>query len=452
MGGLRIRNGTVEQSPYVAGSHRWMLESLERMIGPFARWLPDMDLAINLGDECRMAVPHEDMKAYKARALDARDRMLKTHHQSAITNLTKPPQWPAEFPKPLPSEIPLASFSKNPQWQLFYDFIAPTCPPTSPARNTRWWDWSTSCPSCITPHSLLTHSGPLIADSILANDLCHQPDLAYLDGFIMSPSGAMVGTHSLFPIFSQSRVGGFNDILIPSPWHFDGKNGYEESEDVGWEEKTNGLFWRGSSSDGYAAFGSWAGFLRARFVHSAYQHSTSDPTLPIINVSFAGEISRCHQEDCAAQLENFSLWAQMTGKKSSTAESTLSSQRAPFSANWHFRHLIDMDGSGFSGRFLPFLQSRSLVYRAALFHAWFDERLSPWVHYIPVDVRLGESFWSVLRYFGKDEKGDAKRIAERGREWANKALRGEDMQVYMFRLLLEWGRVVDDDREYLRVG
>ena len=38
-------------------------------------------------------------------------------------------------------------------------------------------------------------------------------------------------------------------------------------------------------------------------------------------------------------------------------------------------------------------------------------------------------------------------IAEAGRVWAEKVLRKEDMEIYMFRLLLEWGRLTDDRRD-----
>lgn len=48
---------------------------------------------------------------------------------------------------------------------------------------------------------------------------------------------------------------------------------------------------------------------------------------------------------------------------------------------------------------------------------------------------------------GHDKQG--KYIAEAGREWANKVLRKEDMEIYMFRLLLEYGRITDDNRDEL---
>lgn len=84
---------------------------------------------------------------------------------------------------------------------------------------------------------------------------------------------------------------------------------------------------------------------------------------------------------------------------------------------------------------------------------------------MPVDVRL-HGLVSTLAYFtgtadpaedggggwkgavltkGNVEAGE--KIAEAGREWAGQALRKEDMEIYMFRLLLEWGRLTDDRRD-----
>jgi hypothetical protein len=40
-------------------------------------------------------------------------------------------------------------------------------------------------------------------------------------------------------------------------------------------------------------------------------------------------------------------------------------------------------------------------------------------------------------------------IADQGRKWTDVALRKEDMEIYLFRLLLEWGRLTDDQRDVL---
>lgn len=44
---------------------------------------------------------------------------------------------------------------------------------------------------------------------------------------------------------------------------------------------------------------------------------------------------------------------------------------------------------------------------------------------------------------------DAKWISEQGKRWANQAIRRDDAEIYMFRLLLEWGRLIDDKRDDL---
>jgi hypothetical protein len=79
---------------------------------------------------------------------------------------------------------------------------------------------------------------------------------------------------------------------------------------------------------------------------------------------------------------------------------------------------------------------------------WWEERIHAWRHFVPLDIRLNE-LWRLVAYFGGPGSADAKEIADAGREWTRKTLRQEDMQVYMFRLLLEYGRVADDRREQL---
>ena len=132
-----------------------------------------------------------------------------------------------------------------------------------------------------------------------------------------------------------------------------------------------------------------------------------------------------------------------------------------FQDHWQYRYLFDLDGAGFSGRFLPFLQSKSLPFKTALFREWYDDRLTAWRHFVPQDLRL-HGMWSTLAYFaGVDGKvngqemrmsahlKEGEMIAEEGRKWAGQVLRKEDMEIYFFRLLLEWGRLTDDNRENL---
>jgi hypothetical protein len=133
------------------------------------------------------------------------------------------------------------------------------------------------------------------------------------------------------------------------------------------------------------------------------------------------------------------------------------------------KYLVDVDGHSFSGRWHAFLQSKSLGLKATIFREWHDSRLLAWRHFVPVDNRY-DDLYALLTYFigygkpyqhnsNEGSEGlnsqvfiaphdkEAQKIARQGREWANKVLRREDIEVYMFRLLLEYGRLIDDNRD-----
>jgi hypothetical protein len=306
----------------------------------------------------------------------------------------------------------------------------------------------------------------------VSTDICHQPDLADLHGLLQSPASFKV-TQELVPVFSQSSVSVFNDIIFPSPWNYVDKISYgpsNEHPDAKYSAKENTLFWIGSTTEGVSNEGKWKGMPRQRLAHlvnnNTYNHvsvllPTEEPKIysyqifngqaPIqdlglsASVSITDPIVRCRDDDCTDQKNEFNPGG-----------------RIDFQDHWKYRYLFDSDGAGFSGRFLPFLQSRSLPFKTGLFRQWFDSRVIPWLHYAPIDIRL-HGLWSTLAYFsGVDATVDGNRriemrhhdiqgqwIAEQGRKWAETALRKEDMEIYFFRLLLEWGRLTDDRRDSL---
>ncbi|KAK6948049.1 hypothetical protein Daesc_009813 [Daldinia eschscholtzii] len=469
MGGIIIEDGKIEISPHIRGTHRWMMDVTKDMLDPFAQWLPDMQLAFNLDDECRISVPLDRMKAYIEEGTKARARLNAKQKILPFSKVQEPP-WTKDYLQADESiwEKKSSWFLDRSKRQIFYEWISPTCPADSPVNKYRWWNRKAECLSCSGPHM----KNDFVSNWTLSGDLCHQPDLAYLHGVLLSPS-AMAPSHTLFPVFSQSRLYNFADILHPSPWNFGEKVEFENNKSIPWAQKLNSVYWRGASSDGFAVHGAWQTFLRARFVMMATKekisirakslfkliHNTKDtistlrsmassappppqnPSAPenhlTVNVSFVGNFNRCDERDCKAE--------HITFYGSSTAEPPPS---VDFQEHWRHRHLIDLDGAAFSGRFLPFLKSGSLPYRAALFRTWWEERVHAWRHFVPLDVRLGD-LWGAVSYLGGPGLADADEIAQAGRDWALQSLRKEDMQVYMFRLLLEWGRLVDDRREEL---
>ncbi|KAK3322638.1 hypothetical protein B0H66DRAFT_211527 [Apodospora peruviana] len=459
IGGFRIKNHTVILSHNTPGTHFWMMQGFQAMVEPFLEWLPDMDLAFNIDDECRVVVPFSEMQRLTDLAQEARKRVpLHGHGVQSFSAALTPPwgdSYMADgFREAHANHEKSPAFSYRTHHSIFDRYIAPTCPPSSPARTSRWWSRREGLPS----------GRGIVADPQAAVDLCQRPDIARMHGFLLDP-GAFAVTTTLWPIFSQGRIPGFADVLVPSPWNFMSKVDIDDAADRPWAAKTNSVFWRGSSSDGVGRHSSWTGFLRTRFAWLA-RSSTSDDTRNhdhlAINVSFVGNFTKCDRPDCLAQAVAFYGAPELASPPPGI----------DFQEHWAHRHLVDLDGAGFSGRFIPFLKSKSLVYRASLFRTWYDERVHAWQHYVPLDMSLVD-LWGLVKLLvglgveedgtergtnkvGSDEGGGygsntsaAEKIALGGRDWARKALRKEDMQVYLFRLLLDWGRLIDDRREDL---
>lgn len=83
-----------------------------------------------------------------------------------------------------------------------------------------------------------------------------------------------------------------------------------------------------------------------------------------------------------------------------------------------------------------------------MFQEWHDDRLIPWVHYVPISLKMTE-LPETLRFLAQTKKGQAiaKNIAEQGSEWALKVLRQEDLGLAVFRILLEYGRLYGEERD-----
>lgn len=455
---VSIRSGKAEVGRNVIPTHRWMLDGVLATIESFVQWLPDMDLAFNINDEPRIAIPWKSQQVLQLASLNSR--------KSVDGVLNKWSENRAQSWRPLgESETPSRPFKDHSFANSFNDYGSVACDPTSPARRYHPWSPRTLCASCAAPHS----NGIFLSNWSLSASPCHQPDLAHLHGFYLSPA-AFKPSHALQPVFSQSKPHGYSDILYPSAWNYVDKVKYEPSEshpDPSFASKENTLFWRGATSEGLSKHATWKGMARQRLVHLANNATQLVPIpLPIPNqpasyayhllppsslglnldIGIVDTITRCWDADCDDQALEFGL----VGK-------------TDFQDHWRYKFLFDLDGAGFSGRFLPFLQSHSLIFKTAIFREWWDGRVFPWKHFIPVDVRF-HGLLGTLAYFagtslaggGNAKRGDiqanlkaGEEVAEAGREWAGKVLRKEDMEIYMFRLLLEWGRLTDDKRHEL---
>ena len=425
--GVSVRDGKIV---LCQGGQEWQQQATVGMTESFVPDLPDMDIAFNIHDEPRVVVPHEDL----ARLVDkakTRDMPVAFGNESPKNSFSRRPadmndgQEMTEY-----KTTRFNRYAHQPTWVV----SKLSCDPDSPARAIE--DNAEDNVS-----SYATSELGFVYNTTAFSDICQSPSFRETYGFFDRPNAFDI-VHELFPIFSQSKVGSFQDILYPSPWYWDGKVTYDEEQDMDWEQKADEMYWRGSTTGGFSRDGGWRRQHRQKVVQCVNAlnkakilqnaGTASEPQwraaevdrqayAELFNVSFS-HVGQCDPLDCDAQREFFQV---VNGSDFQTA--------------WAFKYLLDMDGNAFSGRFYAFLHSRSLVYKLAIFREWHADWLRPWAHYIPLSLH-GQDLLESVRYFAEEDEGkvQAPRLALQGRNWAQKALRNEDLEVWLYRLLLEY--------------
>lgn len=441
--GVIIRDGKVISA---AGGSEWQQKSTVGMVKDFVPYLPDMDLPFNVHDEPRVVVPHDDLSRLVA---TAKDVAMPVAFQNTAPKNSWSPRAADMDDGTRPNEVKFTRFNvfaHQPTWTN----SRMSCSPDSPARTL---DESIQDDSSL---FALSHLG-FIFNKTAFSDICLSPSLKERHGFFNRPNAFNI-VHDLFPVFSQSKISSFQDILYPSPWYWSNKVAYDQSDDYPWDSKKDKLYWRGSTTGGFSRNGGWRRQHRQLFVEKinaldntmVLENQSPEPGSfvewklkerprtdfkDLMDVHFA-HVGQCDPGDCDAQKEFFDI-----AKPDKQHDA------------WQYKYLLDIDGNAFSGRFYAFLKSMSLVYKMAVFREWHEEWLRPWVHYIPLSLK-GDEYVESVRYFHSEPDGkiQAPKLAIQGRDWAGKVLRNEDFEVWLFRLLIEYGRLVDDDRQNIGYG
>ncbi|QVM08440.1 F-actin-capping protein subunit beta [Coccidioides posadasii str. Silveira] len=324
----------------------------------------------------------------------------------------------------------LTDMSRRPVWDTLTRF----CPSQGGRRNVR------------DGHTVETFALPFVINRVSDLNLCWHPEYRAIHGLSMSPSAFRLIEGSI-PVLTTGSLSTMGDILYPSPAYIESEFQYVEANDVDWDKKINNLYWAGSTTGGFASTDQWRDYHRQRFVSLAQnlrrrQHyylrekggvisrvSSSFLNSRLFDVAFT-RIFQCKKKYCRDQHMYFKV------KSWADKDKALRSRLA-----------FDIDGNGISGRYYKLLASKSAPLKQTLFREWHDERLVPWVHYIPVSQSL-EELPELVFYLTSTEAGQkrAREIAEQGRDWFSKAFRDVDLTVYTYRLMLELARLQDPKR------
>jgi hypothetical protein len=223
---------------------------------------------------------------------------------------------------------------------------------------------------------------------------------------------------------------------------------YPREDDPEWEEKTDErLYWRGTNTGmWHASHTKWRQQHRVRFVQQTNERSgTVSALVPpprddlpvgppkelkkalinpaLFDVAFAGQPGSCEDQTCNLLREMFEFRA-YSGNK----------------AAGQYKYIFDVDGNGWSSRFKRLITSNSCVFKTTVYPEWFQDRIQPWVHFVPVQNDLSDLYDTFLFFHGDvngvgehDELG--KKIGKSGRKWSKTFWRKEDLVAYNFRLV-----------------
>lgn len=448
---VKVRNGTASGEGDVGDRVPW-LQLWTDLVEEFAGNLPDVDMPINYMDESRILVPFEDVAELVKQEAQEK-RMPRVEEVTTQFNGLKD----IDDARPQPYDPKWLGPSEN-----YWNLAAKSCGPDTPAYGVKQVE-DLSGPAEFPQNykSSYSYKG-YIQNWTAAMDPCLQPHIRQLHGTFIEPI-SLSSTEELIPLFGGSKLPMNNEILIPGAMYLSKREFYSGGENHGpsWSRKKAGLIWRGDGSGGRTKEHTWHHFQRHRLVDMLNSTSVSRVEaegtramtfeLPsqdmypsrrvkdrelgtwLKTIADTAFVHLCTPVECEFFNEFFKRTKQLPMKK-----------------QYYYKLLPDADGNSFSARFRGFLLSTSLPLKATIYAEWHDDRLVPWLHFVPLDNTF-QDLYPVLEFFADNGPGDvaARFIAERGKEWAEIVLRRDDMRIYVWRLLLEWARVCDENRHTL---
>ena len=433
--GLHIRDHKIWKTTF----GNWRMETFVKMVEPFVKFLPDMDIAMNRLDQPRVVVPWDEMQGLLAAE-------AKTRH----ILVDSPAEWTTNMSNML-KDNDAAPVNTDPKFfsahgQQYMLIAKDACPPESHARD--------GISSLASAESLYKDAqGGFVKNFNLSSDLCTVgPEIENKHGALFAPS-TIVATKSLLPIFGECKVNVNSDILFPANMYYkqDDRYDYDPEYDYDWDDKEDIAVWRGVTSGGTNTAENWKDMHRQRLVMIGNETIMANKEVRIMNEMTGAKgvyenFNPFPPSEFAKQHTDFGF----TGVMACVPDCSFYDgvwdikNLTKLSEQFKNKYMIDVDGMSFSGRWRAFLQSKSLGIKSTIFREWHDSRIFAWRHFVPMDNRF-DDIYSILTYFiglgdpsNAGKKGqpyvqrhdfEARKLGRQGREWASKVLRREDIEV-----------------------
>lgn len=424
------------------------------LVAEASKWLPDVDMPINYWDESRILTPWDQINSLVAEA----------NRNARVTpiNDTKREYTRLERPDAADPQLDETRWITDGAPQ-FWNVARMACGPDTPGHNVSAIQDFSNPPSFPSDWQPSFSENGFVKNYTASMDPCLQPHLRGMSGAFVQ-WGLISTTQELIPMFGGCKLPMNNDILIPGAMYLSGELRYSGGWNHGpnWGKKEDGIIWRGVASGGRHQTDNWSHFQRFRLVQMLNGTTVSDIErhhikVPTFEMPPMGEQHKSYQGGTIGEwLTNNSdagftaLLCYPEGECGYLEPYFSEVGNVLMASQYRQKYMPDVDGNSFSARFRSLLLSTSLPLKSTIYAEWHDDRLAPWVHFAPLDNTL-QDLYGVLGYFLEDQKGDAaaEMLAETGRLWAEKVLRREDMLLYVWRVLLEFARVCDEDRDRL---
>lgn len=332
--------------------------------------------------------------------------------------------------------------------------------------DTAKFDWNLACPADSPLKNNVKEQGAtdtFVLDHLKAMSPCDHPSLLDNHGMFLEEhvETASPKPHTkLLPIFSLSKTSLHQDIPV-TPVGKDGEFETPGREPL-WNKKSGKLYWRGLATGMFhnkKAGRKWRQSHRER-LHVLANDRTGSEEEVMIPVSSTGQAKyeRHSRKALGEYYTNVKLaqgpWQCDEGDGTcAEMQSEIDfAQKDPKEESNKYKYLLDVDGNAWSSRFPRLMQALNVKIRATVFPEWNSLILPAWFAYVPIKMDYSD-LYSVLAFFRGSPSGRgshdevARRIARNGQCWVARTWRREDVEVYMFRLYLEWARLVSDDRD-----
>ncbi|KAG8887721.1 Glycosyltransferase Family 90 domain containing protein [Tulasnella sp. 332] len=268
----------------------------------------------------------------------------------------------------------------------------------------------------------------------------------------------------LRPLFVQSKTVHGGGIITPSEYGFKDTDGQIVTP---WEERSPKVFWRGSNTGNCPPQHIKNGpRVRLHLVAQNRLPITADGTLKILSEnpkqSDEGDDTDPGEGEGESGLQAVEVSMEEFNAKFMDVGVTVPALQcgdkkncAEFEKEVGLLPRVNKGSRGEENKYTIDVGKFFLlcvVFKSTNFPDWNTDRMMPYYHYVPIQHDFSDLYNSVAFFTGTPSgrgahDAMAKRIGSNAVEYVRKHWRREDMEAYVYRLLLEYARMMSPDRD-----